>query len=100
MSARVVELRGSDNYYEQLLDVMCMNKCRGVGTPYGSVPPNMDKRLEPLAHARYRTIVGKVLWLARRRPDLSFIAKEMGRSVSSPTEGDELVARECFAMFR
>ena len=44
-----------------------------------------DTPLEPAEHAKYRTAVGKLLWLAFFRPDCSYAVKELSRDVKSPT---------------
>lgn len=35
-----------------------------------------------------RRVVGKLLWVVPLRPDLSYVAKELSRTLSSPTEDD------------
>ena len=39
-------------------------------------------------HKRYRRLVGKVQWLAYTRPDISYGAKELARSLQAPTQFD------------
>ena len=43
---------------------------------------------EPLdrnEHKKYRAIVGKLLWLALIRPDISYATKELSRDLTAPT---------------
>ena len=41
--------------------------------------------LEKADHRRYRTVVGKLLYAARLRPDIQFSVSVLARSVGAPT---------------
>ena len=45
--------------------------------------------LDQEQHKRYRRLVGKIQWLAYTRPDISYGAKELARSLQSPTQFDK-----------
>ena len=44
-----------------------------------------DTPLEPVEHAKYRTVAGKLLWPAFVLPDCSYAVKELSCDVKSPT---------------
>ena len=44
--------------------------------------------LNPEQHSAYRRLVGKTQWLAYTRPDISYGAKELARSLQAPTQRD------------
>lgn len=53
-------------------------------TPMTSPPPQTE--LDPQYQARFRSDVGKILWLSNHtRPDLSFAASTLSRHISSPS---------------
>ena len=47
-----------------------------------------DEPLDHEQHKQYRRLVGKIQWLAYTRPDISYGAKELARSLQSPTQFD------------
>ena len=57
------------------------------------------KELDEASHRRYRALVGKLMWLATVRPDLSFPVKELARAVQSPTEKDNLNLKRVLKYF-
>eukprot|EP00971_Amphidinium_carterae_P029897 588007-Amphidinium_carterae.3 len=40
--------------------------------------------LTPEEHSKYRTIVGKLLWMCPLRPDMQYATKELTRAVQKP----------------
>jgi hypothetical protein len=55
---------------------------------HGSLPEDIEENLSPADHSLYRTVVGKLLYIATERPDMQYAVKERSRSLSSPTQGD------------
>lgn len=80
-----------EKYYQSILDLVGMRKCRKATTPNpaGKVPD--DEAGEPLNqehHKLYRGVVGKLMWAINERPDLNYAVKELARRCSSPTLRD------------
>ena len=44
--------------------------------------------LDPEQHSAYKRLVGKIQWLAYTRPDISYGAKELARSLQATTQMD------------
>ena len=45
-----------------------------------------SKPLSPEEHSRYRTLVGRLLYLSLDRADVQFAVKELSRHLQNPTE--------------
>ena len=85
------EVRAPPRYIQSLLEMAKLQKAQGAPTP--ALLGRTAEHFDPLpadAHRRYRALVGKLMWLVGARPDLSFPAKELARSVHCPTATDEL----------
>ena len=83
-----VLIRALPNYYEELLELFSMNNCKGGTTPGTSLlkcPLHGDEPLSWDDYALYRTAVGRLLWIALIRPDITFSVKELARNVQLPT---------------
>ena len=50
--------------------------------------PDEKPLLGPAQHSQYRTIVGKLIFLAAERPDIQFCVKECSRGVQNPSVRD------------
>ena len=73
------------------LDVAGVGSCAQVQTPgvrSESRVPNEEPKLGPAEHKQYRTIVGKLMYLANERPDIQYYVKECARGVQSPSVRD------------
>ena len=55
---------------------------------YGVYRTDEFARFGPAEHKQYRTIVGKLMFLANERPDIPYCAKECARGVQSPSARD------------
>ena len=72
-----------------------LERARVVSTPgVDSTFKGEDRELDAREHKIYRTITGKVLWLAADRVDLLYVAKRLAQRVSAPTVSD-LIAKGC-----
>ena len=72
--------------FDSLLSSAGMGSCAPVHTPgvrSESRVPNEEPKLGPAEHKQYRTIVGKLMFLANERPDIQFCVKECARRVQS-----------------
>jgi hypothetical protein len=58
------------------------------GSHGGRPEKDHDHPLGPEDHSLYRTVVGKLLYIAHERPDMQYAVKEASRHLSSPTEED------------
>ena len=56
-----------------------------TGTTSFSHRLDLDDPLSTDEHKVYRTAVGKLLWLALIRPDMSYATKELSRDLTAPT---------------
>ena len=50
--------------------------------------PNEEPKLNPAEHKQYRTIVGKLMFLANERSDIQYCVKECARGVQNPSARD------------
>ena len=77
--------------FDSLLSNAGMRSCAQVQTPgvrSVSGVPNEEPKLGPAEHKQYRTIVGKLMFLANERPDIQYCVKECARGVQSPSVRD------------
>ena len=77
--------------FDSLLSSAGMGSCAPVHTPgvrSESRVPNEEPKLGPAEHKQYRTVVGKLMFLASERPDVQFCVKECDRGVQSPSARD------------
>ena len=83
-------VRTPEKYWQETLVNSGMQNCRALSTPaeVGSPTPDNSPQLEARDHARYRSLVGRVMWTLGERPDLAFACKELARHVQHPTERD------------
>ena len=84
-----VDIIMSTKYVEDLLDVYNMRNSKPVTTTGTATAHKTANATEPLSseeHKRYRTAVGKLLWLALVRPDLAYGTKELSRDLTAPTQ--------------
>ena len=76
------------DYVEDLLKIYNMQKANPAPNTGSSALKRIEDADSPLSaadHATFRTCVGKLLWLAFVRPDISYAVKELSRDVKSPT---------------
>ena len=81
----LVELFGS------LLSSAGLGSCAPVhtlGVKSGTRVPEEEPLLGPAEHKQYRTVVGKLMFLAGKRPDIQFCVKECARGVGNPSARD------------
>ena len=75
-------------YVEDLLKLYNMQKANPAPNTGSSALKRIQDADSPLSaadHATFRTCVGKLLWLAFVRPDISYAVKELSRDVKGPT---------------
>ena len=68
-----------------------MTTCNAAPAPGISHPKTTiedETALDQEQHSAYRRLVGKIQWLAHPRPDISYGAKELARSLQAPTQMD------------
>ena len=84
-----IGVRIQEKYYNVVLKEHGLEKRRSLATPcVAQRNDSDDKPLEEDRRHRFRRTVGRLMWVAPKRPDLSFSVKEMARRVQAPTEGD------------
>jgi len=82
------EVRIPGSYVDGLLSGLGLAEAKVVDTP--AVPSSkQDEESPPLdqeSYSKFRTGLGKLLWMVSDRPDLAFSVKEMCRCANAPTE--------------
>lgn len=75
----------------EVIDLLCLTGGKSVNTPGTSSTTRRENRTSIVSaadHKTYRRVAGKLLWLVPTRPDLSYAAKALSRTLPSPTEDD------------
>ena len=87
------EIRVGEALLDSIFEKMGLNDKSKIqqlpGNPGDRCRPCEDSLLSAEQHKQYRTVVGKLLFLANERPDMQYIVKELSRSVKGPTVHDE-----------
>jgi len=89
-------VRVPERYVQTMLEVAHLERAKGVNTPATPSRGTVEDETEPLdaeAHRRYRTLVGKLMWMLGTRPDIAFVVKELARTLQAPTRFDELAMK-------
>ena len=84
-----IDILMSQQYLDELLDLYKMSSANPVNTTGSAALKrihDVDCPLEPDEHSKFRTAVGKLLWLAFVRPDCSYAVKELSRDGKAPTQ--------------
>ena len=84
-----IDLFMPQTYVDELLALYSMKDSNCVsttGTASLKRLEDSDQASDKTEHAKYRTAVGKLLWMAFVRPDCSFAVKELSRDVKGPTQ--------------
>ena len=78
------------SYLMDVITEMGLEGCKAVGTPSVAQPAAVLESpfLGEEAHARYRQVVGKLIWTLQERPDLTQAVASCSRAVQAPTEND------------
>ena len=87
-----ISLAAPQEYYDDILQTLRIDKgnpTRTTGSADVKLPGDGVSLLSKEDHAVYRSCVGKILWLAPIRPDISYAVKELSRSLTEPTEEDK-----------
>ena len=86
-----IDISLEDDYIDNILKESNMTTCNAALAPRISHPKAAiedETVLDPEQHSAYRRLVGKIQWLAYTRPDISYGAKELARSLQAPTQRD------------
>ena len=89
------DIRIPPQYYSDLLDVFGMSGAKSVGTPIvqGAIRHEVGAPLCAADSQRYRTCVGKLIWVLPERPDIAYSVKECASSVKSPHDQQLLLLK-------
>ena len=77
--------------FDSLLSCAGLENCNPVISPGARSElrvPDGEPLHGPAEHSLYRTIVGKLMFIAAERPDTQFCVKECARGVQSPSARD------------
>ena len=86
-----IDISLNNDYVDIILEESGMATCNPAPSPGVSHMKGTAEDEAPLdreQHKRYRRLVGKIQWLAYTRPDISYGAKELARSLQAPTQFD------------
>ena len=75
---------------QDLFVCAALENAKSVSTPGTSARTSKELDGEPLArddYRRFRTVLGKAMWLAQERVDISYACKEVAREMGKPTQG-------------
>ena len=88
-SACGLQMRVNPAYYDSVLQTLGMSKCKpvvGLGITANELREDVTPQLGEVEAKRFKSAVGKLMWLCAARPDLSYITKELARTLTKPTE--------------
>ena len=81
-----IDITMSPAYVSDALTLFGMDTAKPSPTTGTSAKPShVPQPLNTSEHKAYRAIVGKLLWLALIRPDISYATKELSRGLTAPT---------------
>ena len=81
-----IDITMSPAYVSDMLTLFGMDTAKPSPTTGTSAKPShVPQPLNTSEHKAYRAIVGKLLWLALIRPDISYATKELSRDLTAPT---------------
>lgn len=86
-----IHLLAPKSYTQEMVNILGRSNGRSVGTTGTSSPTKRDdgtSHVDSEGHRIYRRAVGQQLWLVSRRPDVSYVAKKLSRTLQSPTKDD------------
>ena len=86
-----IEIVSPENYLDTTFDDYQLRSAKGTmtpGTPQRKTATGVSE-LESNDATRYRSAVGKLMWLTPIRPDIYYATKELSRQLQTPTEDDE-----------
>lgn len=86
-----IHLQAPRSYMSEMIQLLGPTGGKSVNAT-GTSPSTRREDCTSIASAAnyrtYRRVVGELLWLVPIRRDLSYVAKELSRSLSSPTDDD------------
>jgi hypothetical protein len=91
------------DYIAKTLKAYGMAQCSVVHTPATKQNHEKDAPDQPLTtedHKHFRSVLGRLMFLASERGDLQFALKELARSMSAPTTSDSLALKRVLRYLR
>ena len=82
-------VRMPDRFFQKLLALYNLEYCKPIRAPNvvaATLRGDTPELTDAAAVRRYRSAVGKLLWLSHVRPDVSYLAKELARHMQKPGE--------------
>ena len=101
--AKIHPCRGAHKYAEEVIPDPVWKRPTTTPLPVTVVCEDPEKKvtLNAAEHKAYRGIIGKIMWMAcTTRPDLSYAAAFLSRSLAAPTAGDYQLADRCAAYIK
>jgi histone deacetylase 1/2 len=88
--------RPPDGYIEGIANMMGLRHAKAVDAPgvKRHFPKNTEEEsIDADRHHTYRAVVGKIQFIAPRRPDVLYALKELARRLAGPTEEDYIALK-------
>ena len=91
-TARGYSVEANPKYNRNVINVLGLEEAKPVMTPSVKRTPTTESlvELEGERRAMYRTVVGKLLYMCQERADVMYSVKETARTITCPTESDEM----------
>ena len=93
-----------DEYVDNIFHEMKLNKCNPAattGTTSGKSNVEDEQLLDQQEHQQFRRLVGKLHWLAKTRPDISYAtSRKHARAIQQPTIKDQKKMRQVSCRYK
>ena len=94
-TARGYSVEASPKYIRDVIAVLGLEEAKPVTAPNVKRTPTTESlvELENERRATHRTVVGKLFYMCQRRADIMYSVKETARTITCPTESDEMILK-------
>ena len=84
-----ITMEFSQKFIDELLKIFeVTGKVTTTGLKLQALPEDQKVQCDRVIHQKYRSAVGKLLWMAQLRDDLKYPVKELSRSLINPQDQD------------
>ena len=84
-----ITMEFSQKFIDELLKIFeVTGKVTTTGLKFQALPEDQKVQCDQVIHQKYRSAVGKLLWMAQLRDDLKYPVKELSRSLINPQDQD------------
>ena len=94
-----ITMEFSQKFIDELLKIFeVTGKVTTTGLKLQVLPEDQKVQCDSVIHQKYRSAVGKLLWMAQLRDDLKHPVKELSRSLINPQDQDIKISFTCSSM--